>query len=244
MNTNVYLGHSRYLAIVSEHGVKATLTSYVESEANELQTDVVLIAAIVGYGVLHQEGAVLPIKNNMSLQSGHKDRAVVLCQYVADEGSVPAILCQLIGLRIVDEETLPLSANPDATVLASHNVLHSGTDAYTIFCALVEALETVGLSVVHIETEGTAKPDIVAVFIERSDGIVLNAALSLNHVAVDGVLHAVKTIQAIVCAQPHESESVAQTTEHIIVAQAVGSHIIAENSRHSPRQTGCQEPHI
>ena len=71
-------------------------------------------------------------------------------------------------------------------------------------------------------------------FIERSNGIVLNAALSLNHVTVDGVLRSVEAVQAVVRAYPYEAVSVAQTAERIVVTQAVGCHIVGKGHWLSP----------
>ena len=159
---------------------------------------------------------------------------VVLCQNIADKGTVPTVLRQLVGCRIIDEQALSLCANPDATVPTAYNVLHSGTDAHAILSLLVEAFEAVGLPVVDVEPERPAKPNVVAVFIERSNGIVLNTALSLNHITVDGVLRSVEAVQAVVRAYPYEAVSVAQTAERIVVTQAVGCHIVGKGHWLSP----------
>ena len=140
-----------------------------------------------------------------------------------------AVLYQLVGVWVVDEKSLSECSYPDAPVLAAHDVLHRGADVDAILCALVEAGELFRLPVVDIESESATEPDVVAMLMQRGDGVALYAALPFGHVAVDVVLYAVEAVQSVAGAEPHEAVSVAQSAQHIVVAETVGSHIVAEH---------------
>ena len=62
-----------HLVLASFYTIQSALASYIKTGANEFQADVILIAAIVGYMMLHQAGAILSVKDNVSLQGGNED---------------------------------------------------------------------------------------------------------------------------------------------------------------------------
>ena len=93
----------------------------------------------------------------------------------------------------------------------------------------VESAGDVRVAMIAIKAERASEPDIVIVFEQGGNDIVLVGGLLVHDITEDGVMIAVETVQTIISAQPHESIAVAQAAQHSVVAQSVGSHVFPEH---------------
>ena len=173
-------------------------TADVECEVECCQANLVLVRYEVGDGEVLHHRAVAAEGVDVALHRCHEDGAVAQCQHVADERAVAAVLRQLLGRGVVDEQPLPQRSYPYLSVLPSHDVLHRGADDDPILRLLVESAEGVGAAVIDVESKRASKPDVAPVLVEGGDGVVLEARILLHHVSVDGVLRSVEAVQSVV----------------------------------------------
>lgn len=127
---------------------------------------------------------------------------------------------------IIEEQALSVGTNPDDAVLRTRHLLYGSADDDAIARGNLKAPEGIILAVVDVKTEGTAEPDVVVLFQQRRDGIVVKGRLCVDHVAIDGIVLAVKAVKAIGGTQPHKAIAVTQGAQHAIVRETIYGHVI------------------
>ena len=87
-----------------------------------------------------------------------------------------------------------------------------------------ETAESVGETMIHIESESPAEPYVIVHFEKCSDGVILIGSSPFHHVSVYCVAAAVETVQSIICAQPCKPITIPERTKNGIIAKSVGHH--------------------
>ena len=187
-----------YRVLATMNTIESAFAADVQFVVHRFQADFVLVGHVAWNGEMLLHLTVPAEGVDVALHGGYKHRAIVDHQHVADECAVTAVLRKGVGLRVVDEESLSQRAYPYLSVLTTHDALHGGTDGHPVAGLLVEAAEAVRAAMVHVDTKGTAEPDVLLVLIECGDGVVLEAGIVFHHVAVDDVLRTVEAVQAVV----------------------------------------------
>ena len=144
--------------------VESLLGAYEQLNVVVLQTDAVLIVLIVGNGVLRQILARLSVDHDAAVERSQEGTILIVKDDVAVERTVTAVLRQLVGGGVIDEESLPQGDDPDGAVLRPDYFLDRRADVHAVLGALVEAARRVGIAMKEIEAEGTSEPDVVFVF--------------------------------------------------------------------------------
>ena len=135
-----------------------------------------------------------------------------------------AVLLHLPILRVVSEKSLSQCAYPYQAVLSAYYFGYCGTDGHTILRFAFETAESVGETMIHIESESPAEPYVIVHFEKCSDGVILIGSSPFHHVSVYCVAAAVETIQSIICAQPCKPITIPERTKNGIIAKSVGHH--------------------
>jgi len=151
--------------------------------------------------------------------------------HIGEETIMAAVLREDTGLGIIEEHTLPVCTNPNEAILRARHLFHSGADDNAIARSDLKTTEGIILTVVDIKTEGTAEPDVVVLFQQRRDGVVIEGRFRGDHVAIYCIVLTVKAVEAVGGTQPHKAIAVTQGAQHTVVRESIYGHVVLKAQR-------------
>jgi hypothetical protein len=129
-----------------------------------------------------------------------------------------AVLNQNLCFRIVDENTLSQSCNPDISILAFQDFIDIAAYTYTVLCPFVEVGKRFSQAVKNVQTLVRAYPDIpFFILVQGTDKIVPQRVLDSGIVTENAEISAIEEIQPIAGAKPHEIVAILQAAPNRIV---------------------------
>ena len=160
---------------------------------------------------------VLPINQQVSVQCRQIYLSIGTDGHIGEETIMAAVLCEEACFGIIEKHALPVGAYPNEAVLCARHLLHSCADDNAIARGNFKTTEGIVLAVVDIKTKGTAEPDVVVLFQQRRDGVVVEGRFRGDHVAIDCIVLAIKAVETIGGTQPHKAIAVTQGAQHTVV---------------------------